>query len=649
MKRCFLILLLVANISLGQTTEIKDLLKLIDTTKSDSVKVDTYNKLVWKYLFSDKEKAIKVLHETEKQALKNNQKYGYNAFLNNKGIYFDVNGVSDSAKIYFNKALAYSIKNNFFLQQHFSENNLGMYSWHKGKYQQALTHFFRSLALAEKKLKDNPLNKIDSNYNNIGLIYQELNLFEKAIPYHKKALAIRLERKNSQGEAASSNNLGICYKGIKKNTEAKKSFENGILKANEAQDKVLYYNNLQGLAQIYALENNNKKALNLYLESYNRPKEVPYNSNSKVKALSGITELYLELNEPKKAIEFGEICVTEINKEDSAEVYEVNVFNTLGNAYYEIGNIKKGRYYNDLFLEKTIKKFKDSNAKAIQELETKYETEKKEIALQKAKAENLLKEAEIKKSATLLVSALSLAFFLGLIGYLVYKQQRLKNRQITKESELKHALAEIENQNNLQEQRLAISKDLHDNIGSQLTFIISSLDNLKFFEFSKDILYTKFDTITGFTRSTITDLRDTIWAMNKETITFEDLKTRTTNFIETAKTSLLGIQFEFNYPESSEAVLLNSLQGIDVFRIIQESLNNAVKHAKATHIVVDFEVINNEILITIEDNGIGYNPATMLAGNGIASMKKRAKEIGGILSLESLEKGSKVSLKFAMS
>mgnify|MGYP000950478019 CR=1 FL=1 len=63
--------------------------------------------------------------------------------------------------------------------------------------------------------------------------------------------------------------------------------------------------------------------------------------------------------------------------------------------------------------------------------------------------------------------------------------------QIIKENELRQALIKIENQNNLQEQRLAISKDLHDNIGSQLTFIISSLDNLKYFEFTKDKLYSK--------------------------------------------------------------------------------------------------------------------------------------------------------------
>nr|WP_304143898.1 ATP-binding protein [Mesoflavibacter zeaxanthinifaciens] len=193
-----------------------------------------------------------------------------------------------------------------------------------------------------------------------------------------------------------------------------------------------------------------------------------------------------------------------------------------------------------------------------------------------------------------------------------------------------------------------MSKDLHDNIGSQLTFIISSLDNLKYFDFTKEKLYNKFDSIGNFTRSTITDLRDTIWAMNKEEITFEDLKTRTTNFIEAAKTSLLGIDFEFNYPKDTDNVKLNSLQGIDVYRIIQEAINNAVKHAKATKIVVNFEIVNNDLKISIIDNGIGFDQSTIEAGNGLSSMKKRANEIDADFEMKSSDQGTEITIKFEM-
>lgn len=75
---------------------------------------------------------------------------------------------------------------------------------------------------------------------------------------------------------------------------------------------------------------------------------------------------------------------------------------------------------------------------------------------------------------------MTLTFIIKLIGFLVYNQQKLKNRQLHKENELRDALIQIETQNRLQEQRLRISRDLRDNIGAQLTFIISSIDNLKY-------------------------------------------------------------------------------------------------------------------------------------------------------------------------
>ena len=78
-------------------------------------------------------------------------------------------------------------------------------------------------------------------------------------------------------------------------------------------------------------------------------------------------------------------------------------------------------------------------------------------------------------------------------------------------------MAKIETQNKLQEQRLRISRDLHDNIGAQLTFIISSIDNLKFgFTDISEKLGSKLSNISSFTQQTIYELRDTIWAMNKE-------------------------------------------------------------------------------------------------------------------------------------
>lgn len=647
MKKLSLLLLLISSFTYAQQAKIDSLYRLVKSTKSDSIKVDVYNKLTWKYIFSDKEKSIELLNQSEKLALKTNQKYGYNTFLTNKGVFFDVHGNSDSAKVYFEKALVYSIQNKFVVQEEYGYNNLGMYSWNQGEFQTALNYFFKSLKLAQKNHETDATVKMDGNYNNIGLIYQEMELYEKAIPYHQKALIIRSKRKHVQGEAASYNNLGICYTELKQISKAKECFKLGLQKATEANDKNLYYNNLQSLAEILHLENNHQKALDLFLESYNRPANMPYTTASKVKTLSGISALYLNLKSPQKAIEYGEKCVLEIKNHQTDEVYEIDIYKTLAQAYFQTGQLEKGRLNNELFYKKTSQKFKESSAKSLQELEVKYETEMKELALVKAKNENLLKEARIQKKNQIIYGAFGLAFLLAMIGFLVFKQQRMKNIQLSKENDLQLALTKIETQNKLQKQRLEISRELHDNIGSQLTFIISSIDNLKFFNLTKEGLNDKFDKISGFTRGTINELRDSVWAMNKEEITFEDLKTRTANFIENANVSMQGIDFKFNDPKASVEISLNSKTGIYIYRIIQEAVNNAIKHAKASEISVNIEQDNQHAIVRVKDNGIGFDYHTIEKNNGIVSMQNRANEIDAQIEFER-NHGTEVILKIPM-
>jgi signal transduction histidine kinase len=112
----------------------------------------------------------------------------------------------------------------------------------------------------------------------------------------------------------------------------------------------------------------------------------------------------------------------------------------------------------------------------------------------------LEKEAESRAKTNLIVVIATLAFFIALVGLLIYRQQRIKNRQQQQEFQLKSAIAQIETQNQLQEQRLAISRDLHDNIGAQLTFIISSVDNIKYaFDIGNAKLDNKLQSISHFT------------------------------------------------------------------------------------------------------------------------------------------------------
>lgn len=560
----------------------------------------------------------------------------------------------------------------------FTINNIGIVTRVVGDFEKAITYSNQSLKLTKDSLI------VASAYNNIGSCKRNIGLYEEALKAYLKAIKIYDAKKDVKNQAIVNNNLGLVYRSLEMNLKAKEYHQKAIQSFEQLKDKKGLSEAYNNMAVIYAYEDSLKIALNYfkyslkieeelkdvkgiaesvnniggvyyYLEKldsallfFEKARKIDYsikNYGGLAATYNNIGDVHLYKQDYKKAKMNFDSAYSFAKKSKSAFDIE-NTLNYYALLYEAQNDYKKA---SDYYKKKN--EFKDSiqklsNIKQLHELETKYQTAKKDATIASSKAIIAERELKIKQKNMLIYSVLIFAFLLGLLGYLFYKQQKIKNQQLIKENELKEALIKIENQNNLQEQRLTISKDLHDNIGSQLTFIISSLDNLKYFEFNKDKLYDKFDTIGTFTRSTITDLRDTIWAMNKEEITFEDLKTRTTNFIEAAKTSLLGITFEFNYPENAPVDSLNSLQGIDVYRIIQEAVNNAIKHAKATKIVVNFELDKEELTISILDNGIGFDAATIEAGNGLQSMQKRAKEINAILTIDSLENGTKVNLKF---
>jgi signal transduction histidine kinase len=325
-------------------------------------------------------------------------------------------------------------------------------------------------------------------------------------------------------------------------------------------------------------------------------------------------------------------------KRANAYLLEVQSYKNLFNANTKISNFKQACSYANLYNIGKDSLFIKEKTETIFELETKYQTAKKEKLL-------LQKVAEAKQKNEIIIGISLLAFFITLIAFLIYRQQKLKHRQQEQEFELKSAISQIENQNKLQEQRLNISRDLHDNIGSQLTFIISSVDNVKYaFDIDNKKLDDKLTNISSFAKETIVELRDTIWAMNSNEITFEDLESRINNFIEKAKEAKDEIQFSFATDADLKDTKLTSIEGMNIYRTIQEAINNAIKYANATTIAIAVKRKEKQTQIAIQDNGIGFDEAIIVKGNGLKNMQKRIEDIGGKFSLESSNLGTTINI-----
>jgi signal transduction histidine kinase/Flp pilus assembly protein TadD len=639
----YVFILLVTSFSYAQNLD--SLLTVARGTKNDSVKVRMFNKIGFSYIFNDTDKAIQVISEGKELALKANFNYGLTELTNTHGIYMDVTGQSDSANYYFSKALKLSRHYNFKSIEVMCINNLGMFHWNRSEFDEALRYFFEAL-----KMNDTDGNeKGRSIYlNNIGLIYQEMNLNKKALTFHNEALEIREKLNLEKDQVASLNNIGINLKDLNRIDEAISAYQKALKIAERSNNLIDYYRVLDNLANAYNVNKEYDLAIEYYLKSLDKPKGFEADEKSELSIFSNLTCLYNEINQPQIALNYANKGFDLINKFPHIEGNSADLNLHAAESYYMLRNFKQARIHTKQFIDVKDAIFSEQNAQAVADLEVKYDSEKKEKEILRQRADLAEQKLTIQKQNYQIYALLGFALVFGLIGYLFFNQQKLKNKQLQKENELKDALIKIETQNRLQEQRLQISRDLHDNIGAQLTFIISSIDNLKYgFEIKDDKLTSKLNTISEFTSETIYELRDTIWAMNKNEITFEDLQSRISNYIDKAHLYDDNIKFSFLVHDSVNQIKsLSSVEGMNIHRIIQEAIHNSLKHATASEIKVEIEILNNQLKVSISDNGKGFEMNAVEKGNGLINMKKRAKTIGGELAVISdPKKGTQIILK----
>src|SRR5690606_39078316 len=129
----------------------------------------------------------------------------------------------------------------------------------------------------------------------------------------------------------------------------------------------------------------------------------------------------------------------------------------------------------------------------------------------------------------------------------------------------------------------------------------------------------------------------------------EDLKNRIGNLIGTASEAKPEIRFDFQVDSFLDMQKkLTSFEGINIFRVIQEAVNNAVKHAQASRIEVSIEKQNGFLLFLVSDNGKGFDSSQSNSGEGLNNMRKRIEEISAEFSIESVvSEGAKVVLKYS--
>jgi signal transduction histidine kinase len=280
----------------------------------------------------------------------------------------------------------------------------------------------------------------------------------------------------------------------------------------------------------------------------------------------------------------------------------------------------------------------DENSLQISELNVKLRTAEKEKQLAE---EKLRVQEEEQQKNTILIGSVSLLLLVSIVGYMVYKNIKRKQRiaeqekeieaqkveKVLKDQELNIINAMIEGQ---ERERQEVAEELHDNVASTLA---SANMQLGYFLQNKNRLENPMEILekaASLIGTAYHDVHDMAHKKNSGVIAQKGLLPAVEDLVNTI--ALDAIQIEVISSHQEERIP-NSLE-ILIFRIIQELLNNILKHAQASEASVSISIYDGLLNLVVEDNGIGFNRKAHKSGMGLQSIEKRVEAIEGSFEVD---------------
>jgi signal transduction histidine kinase len=631
MRKVIILIFICSTVSLAQSKKLDSLVSVTKTMKSDTNKVNSLIEIAQGYLNKDVSQA----EFFGKEALKLSKQLAWNkgelTSIVRLNYYLFLQSKYREALNLVEGGLDLSKKTNDEIFEGRLSNSRAQILITYQNYQEAIISALNALRIGEKydifRIKKNALK-------NLGSIYTVKGDFKKALDYQKKCLAYSISKNEELDIALANIDIGLIY-------------ENGFLNSDKS---IEYIKKAEITFRKLGDQSNEYTALNNLGVSYMRKGdyEIAEKYLKKCQELAqeaGIDKVLLTTNTNlalietyKKNYDLSEkllMGVLKASEEKNYTLTKARVLDLLSLMYYAKNDFLNGeRYYL------ISKNYKDSVSQSssevlITEAETKYKTAEKEAKLKEA-------QLEISEKRNWIIG-LSMGF-LGILitGGLLWRISYIKSKAAETEK-LKNL--EIENQKKLlsakEIERQRIAKELHDSVGSQLTVVSTSLDNAFYLFENQKLLPEKLENISGEVRLAAQSLRDTIWATYNSEITVLDLKSRIQEFIKKfADENAFKLEMEI----SGDQTVLNPIEGLNLFRIVQESLNNIQKYAQASLVKIEGIFENGNYNLQISDNGLGFDLNKANTGNsyGLGNMKSRAEEIGGELSVSSSSEGTVV-------
>jgi signal transduction histidine kinase len=177
----------------------------------------------------------------------------------------------------------------------------------------------------------------------------------------------------------------------------------------------------------------------------------------------------------------------------------------------------------------------------------------------------------------------------------------------------------------LQRERLRIARDLHDEVGAGLGTIALLGEFIEQHPTASDGLE-----VRQMALQTIDSLRDVVWFIDP---TFNQMSDLVVRLQATARSRLLGLELNFQQTGNFKTTELMLSFRRNVLPLFKEALHNIVKHAHATRVDIQVGHEGSEFLLSISDNGSGFDPDQPVDGNGLKNMHRRARDMNGRLQI----------------
>jgi two-component system, NarL family, sensor kinase len=593
------------------------------------------------------------------------------------------NDLPDSAMLYYQKARALSQQLNY-------EEGIASYASYaivilnkKGKFREGLELCKEALGIYKKL---NAPKNLARAYINIGSEWQYLSDFEQASENYITALKISEQINNKLLQRVCNNNLASIFINLQQYEKGKVYAEKSLVIAKELKDDFSVASSTGNIAGAELLLKNYNKALGLYSEVKSIGEKI--NDISFVlDGLQGTADVYSALNNAEEAVHNYK-KVIETAKQNQMPEYEMYAYMSLADLYIKTGNFKdalqnagngitlgkkmeslyelKDLYYKAAVAEEKLgntgraldfrKQFEtlndsvlnEKNLAAINMIEAKYEVNKKEVIIKQLEDSKKIQQLSIKQKNTLnyiLLGSFLTLLLISFLSYRTYKQKQLLQQQKIKQLQNERLLLATESILKGQEdERSRMAQDLHDGLGGMLSGVKLTLGAMKgniILSEESGRLFTKaFEQLD----SSIGEMRRVAHNMMPEALVKLGLQQAMQDYCDgISESQQLGINCEFHGLENR----LEASTEIIIYRIVQELINNIIKHADAQKVLVQVMRNEAELNITIEDDGKGFNKdaALLKNGDGLKNIQSRVDYLKGTLDIKSAPgKGTSVQI-----